>query len=127
MRGLLLALGLILATTGFAGSVSVRERPAPASVTVAELPGEARQTLALIKHGGPFPYQRDGIVFGNYEKRLPYQARGYYHEYTVPTPGSHSRGARRIIAGEGKAGDVRRSGEYYYSDDHYRSFRRIAE
>jgi ribonuclease T1 len=127
MRGLLLALGLVLTTLGFAGNAGARERPAPTAIAVADLPAEARQTLALIRHGGPFPYQRDGVVFGNYEKRLPYESRGYYHEYTVPTPGSHGRGARRIIAGEGRAGDVRRSGEYYYTDDHYRSFRRIAE
>lgn len=89
------------------------------SVSVAELPAEARQTLALIKSGGPFPYERDGIVFGNYEKRLPLRARGYYREYTVKTPWRRDRGARRIIAGE--------RDEYYYTDDHYRTFRRIAK
>lgn len=88
-------------------------------IAVADLPPEARQTLALVKQGGPFPYPRDGIVFGNFERRLPLRPRGYYHEYTVPTPGSHSRGARRIVAG--------RSGEYFYSDDHYETFRRIRE
>ena len=66
---------------------------------LADLPREARQTLALIKDGGPFPYARDGIVFGNYEKRLPLQQRGYYREYTVKTPGRRDRGARRIVAG----------------------------
>ena len=76
----------------------------------------------------PFPYPRkDGSTFGNFEKRLPLQAQGYYREYTVPTPGSRDRGARRIIAGEGRGGDVANSGEYYYTDDHYRSFRRIRE
>jgi ribonuclease T1 len=69
--------------------------------------------------GGPFPYARDGIVFGNFEKQLPPRQRGYYHEYTVKTPWRSDRGPRRIIAG--------REDEYYYTDDHYRSFRRIRE
>ena len=97
------------------------------TIHVAELPVEARETLARIKAGGPFPYRKDGVVFGNFERRLPIRPRGYYHEYTVPTPGSHDRGARRIVAGEGEHGDVRSSGEYYYTDDHYRTFRRIVE
>jgi len=88
-------------------------------VSVAGLPGEARQTIALIRKGGPFPYERDGVVFGNFEKQLPVQARGYYREYTVTTPGARNRGARRIVAGKG--------GELYYTDDHYQSFRRIKE
>lgn len=83
------------------------------------LPAEARQTLALIKAGGPFPYQQDGRVFGNREGLLPKRERGYYREYTVKTPGAKDRGARRIVAGRGA--------EYYYTDDHYRSFRRIIE
>lgn len=89
------------------------------TVALSALPLEAQQTLALIKTGGPFPYARDGITFGNYEKRLPLKPRGYYSEYTVKTPGRKDRGARRIIAGEGR--------EYYYTDDHYQSFRRIRE
>lgn len=88
-------------------------------IPLADLPREARQTLALIKAGGPFPYARDGVVFGNYERRLPTRPRGYYHEYTVKTPGRHDRGARRIIAGGEQT--------YFYTDDHYRSFRRIRE
>ena len=88
-------------------------------VTVAALPREAQQTLQTIRRGGPFPFERDGVVFGNYERLLPSRSRGYYHEYTVPTPGSRNRGARRIISGK--------DGEYYYSDDHYRSFRRVRE
>lgn len=92
-------------------------------VYVGELPREAQTTLALIKQGGPFPYDKDGVVFGNYESRLPKQKRGYYHEYTVKTPRSRNRGARRIIAG----GIPTQSGEYYYTDDHYESFRRIRE
>jgi ribonuclease T1 len=86
---------------------------------LAELPAEARQTLALIKAGGPFPNVRDGSVFSNREGQLPKRNRGYYREYTVKTPGSKDRGARRIVAGN--------PGEYYYTDDHYRTFRRIIE
>ena len=97
-----------------------RAGPAPdvlPIVAAAELPPEARATLARIHRGGPFPYPRDGIVFGNFERRLPARSRGYYHEYTVATPGRHDRGARRIIAGK--------ADEAYYTEDHYRSFRRI--
>jgi ribonuclease T1 len=90
-----------------------------ADVPVAELPIEARATLELIKAGGPFPYRQDGRVFGNRERLLPRKTRGYYREYTVRTPDAADRGARRIVAGN--------SGEYYYTDDHYRSFRRIIE
>ena len=98
------------------------------TVSLAELPPEAAQTLSLIRRGGPFPYpHKDGSTFGNFERRLPPQARGYYREYTVPTPGSRDRGARRIIAGEGRTGDVATSGEYYYTADHYRNFYRIRE
>jgi ribonuclease T1 len=88
-------------------------------ISVAELPPEARETLQLIKNNGPFAYPRDGVVFGNYEHILPQQTRGYYHEYTVKTPGAHNRGARRIVCGKVP--------ECYYSGDHYRSFRRITE
>ena len=85
----------------------------------AQLPFEARQTLELIERGGPYPYPRDGVVFNNFERLLPLRARGYYREYTVPTPGARGRGARRIVAGA--------HGERYYTDDHYRSFQRIRE
>jgi ribonuclease T1 len=88
-------------------------------IAAAELPPEARNTLQLIKQGGPFAYQRDGAVFGNYERKLPKKPRGYYHEYTVRTPGARNRGARRIISGEVT--------EYYYTADHYQTFRRIRE
>jgi ribonuclease T1 len=87
------------------------------TIAQAELPPEARATLELIRKGGPFRYRQDGSVFQNRERRLPSQPAGYYREYTVPTPGSPDRGARRIIAGE--------SPEYFYTSDHYRSFRRI--
>lgn len=121
-----LSLALGLAVAALVGTAQAREA-LPRTVAAAELPPEARATLALIHRGGPFPYPRDGVVFGNYEKRLPPRPRGYYHEYTVPTPGVRSRGARRIVAGEGALRDVRRSREYYYSGDHYRSFSRIVE
>lgn len=89
------------------------------SIAAVELPQEGRDTLQLIKRGGPFPYPRDGVVFGNRERRLPQQSRGYYHEYTVKTPGAHNRGARRIVCGVVP--------ECYYSDDHYQTFKRIKE
>ncbi len=88
-----------------------------AYVAVAALPEEARQTLELIDKGGPYPYSRDGVVFSNFEKILPKQDKGYYHEYTVKTPGEKDRGARRIVTGK--------DDERYYTDDHYKSFRRI--
>jgi len=92
-------------------------------ISVNQMPQEARQTLTLIKKGGPFPYAKDGAVFGNYEGVLPKQKRGYYREFTVKTSGARNRGARRIVAG----GDPPSSGEYYYTDDHYATFRRIRE
>ena len=89
----------------------VRSVPA---VHLADLPPQVRHTLALIASGGPFPYAQDGAVFTNREGLLPNEPTGYYHEYTVVTPGSPDRGARRIIAGGG--------GEQYYTDDHYSSY-----
>ncbi|MEU3756246.1 ribonuclease domain-containing protein [Streptomyces olivoreticuli] len=89
------------------------------TITPDRLPAEARKTLELIDKGGPFPYDKDGTVFGNYENRLPKQARGYYHEYTVPTPGSRTRGARRIIAGN--------HAERYYTGDHYDTFEAVVK
>ncbi|MFJ1973475.1 ribonuclease domain-containing protein [Streptomyces sp. NPDC087903] len=88
-----------------------------ATVELSRLPAEARRTLELIDEGGPFPYDRDGVVFGNFERLLPSRERGYYHEYTVTTPGSPDRGARRVVTGRG--------GEIYYTDDHYDSFRAV--
>jgi ribonuclease T1 len=92
-------------------------------VAAGALPHEARDVLARIHHGGPFDYDRDGVVFGNRERILPSRARGYYHEYTVRTAGERSRGARRIVCG----GPRERPDLCYYSDDHYQSFRRIVE
>jgi len=134
---LLLALGLLLigfierAAPSQAECTAIQtrhhsDRPArpdressPDPICLSELPAEARETLQLIKQGGPFPYSKDGAIFGNRERLLPLKSKDYYREYTVETPGSADRGARRIVAG--------RSGEYYYTDDHYRSFRRILE
>ena len=112
MRLLAALVALVLAT----GAAAFRP---PAEIGLAELPPEARRTVDLIRSGGPFPYARDGAVFGNREARLPARPRGYYREYTVRTPGARDRGARRIVAG--------RDGELYYSGDHYRNFRRIRE
>jgi ribonuclease T1 len=106
--------------------VNALEGPAAGNfplVPLADLPREARETLALIHKGGPFPYSKDGVVFGNRERTLPAKPRGYYHEYTVKTPGSRNRGARRIVCG----GDKRTPDNCYYSDDHYQSFRKIQE
>ncbi|QES40457.1 ribonuclease N [Streptomyces venezuelae] len=88
-----------------------------ATVQAERLPAEARKTLRLIDDGGPFPYPKDGAVFGNYERELPKQRRGYYHEYTVRTPGERNRGARRIVTGS--------HDEVYYTDDHYASFKAV--
>jgi ribonuclease T1 len=118
LAAILLAL-LFLAPPALARGEAPAERAAAAEVPAAELPAEARETIALIRKGGPFPFPRDGTDFGNFEKRLPARARGYYREYTVKTPGAKNRGARRIVAGRG--------GELYYTDDHYNSFRRITE
>ena len=120
----LLVVALALAGTPGAGPAFARSGAAvSADIAGSKLPPEARDTLALIRRGGPFPYRQDGSIFGNRERLLPAHEHGYYREYTVPTPGANDRGARRIVAG----GDVRNSGEYYYSDDHYNSFRRIRE
>ncbi|MBU0752506.1 MAG: ribonuclease [Gammaproteobacteria bacterium] len=90
-------------------------------ISRADLPPEGRETLKLIRQGGPFPHKRDGIVFNNFEKRLPLRPRGHYREYTVATPGVRHRGARRIVCGGERQHDC------HYSADHYRSFRKIRE
>ena len=101
-----LAALLALAATALAGEIGL-----------ADLPREARETLQLIEKGGPYPYAQDGRTFHNRERLLPSREPGYYSEFTVRTPGASERGARRIVAG--------RSGELYYTADHYRSFKRI--
>jgi ribonuclease T1 len=112
-----------LAVLLFSATVFAKGPALSATIAVAQLPREAQQTLMLIKQGGPFPYPKDGAVFGNYEKILPIQKRGYYREYTVRTPGARNRGARRIVTGGAPA----TSGEYYYTADHYTTFHRIQE
>jgi len=92
-------------------------------IAVAALPREAREMLAHIRNGGPFRFERDGVTFGNRERSLPPRKRGYYHEYTVVTPGVRTRGARRIVCG----GPRKMPDACYYTDDHYASFRRIRE
>lgn len=91
-------------------------------ILLAELPKQGQTTYQLIVKGGPFPYEKDGVVFGNRERQLPKQPRGYYREYTVPTPGSRDRGARRIVCGGRVA---TQPVACYYTADHYASFKKI--
>jgi len=115
-----LAAALLVVQLFTSGAVLAQRAPrAIPEVAAIELPAEARYTIELVRKGGPYPHDRDGAAFGNFEKRLPVKERGYYREYTVRTPGASNRGARRIVAGKG--------GEFYYTDDHYQSFRRIKE
>jgi ribonuclease T1 len=101
------------------GTPEARNASGLKTVTASSLPAEARQTLALVARGGPYPYERDGAVFGNFERLLPRKPGGYYKEFTVGTPGESDRGARRIVAGG--------AGEKYYTPDHYESFLFIVE
>ena len=93
------------------------------TVRLVNLPKEAQITERLIRTGGPFPHDKDGVVFGNRERILPKHARGFYREYTVTTPGSRNRGARRIVCG---GAVVVNPEACFYSDDHYASFRLIS-
>jgi ribonuclease T1 len=110
--------GALLSVTVFASAAGNVD-----SIALTQLPIEAQKTYLLIKQGGPFPYPKDGAVFGNYERLLPKQMRGYYHEYTVRTPKAKNRGARRIVTG----GPVKTPEVFYYTSDHYASFKRIQE
>ena len=114
---LALAFALLLALP--AAAFNLHADAARQEIAISALPLQAQETLRLIKRGGPFPYLRDGVVFGNYEKQLPKKQRAYYREYTVKTPGVRSRGARRIVCGQ--------ASECYYSDDHYQTFKLIRE
>ena len=107
------------APSATAGASAVPNVSGLATIRESQLPAEGRRTLALIRRGGPYPYERDGVTFGNFERILPRKSGGYYREYTVPTPGEADRGARRIVAGK--------AGEKYYTADHYESFKFIAE
>ena len=120
------------ATAGFVLAVAVTVAPPLAArtspdalpeITLRDLPPQRRDMLVLIRAGGPFHHERDGVVFGNRERILPAKPRGHYHEYTVRTPGERSRGARRIVCGGPKAAPE----VCYYSADHYQSFARIRE
>jgi ribonuclease T1 len=124
-------LALTLAGSALLGatlpSVSVLAKdntPALASVALSTLPVEAQATERLIRSGGPFPYAKDGVVFGNRERVLPAHKRGFYREYTVRSPGSRDRGARRIVCG---GREPVQPEACYYTDDHYASFRRIVQ
>jgi len=122
--GFSFVLGATLALTSL--GLQARENAADRSalvVALADLPAQGRQTHALILAGGPFPYDKDGTVFGNRERLLPPSTRGYYREYTVRTPGARNRGARRIVCG----GPPRHPEACYYTGDHYASFRRIVD
>jgi ribonuclease T1 len=115
---------IVLALAGQSGiSVALssegHENAGISTIPLLDLPPAARETLRLVEVGGPFPYSKDGAVFGNRERLLPRRPRGYYREFTVRTPGARDRGPRRIIIG--------RNGQAYYTDDHYRSFKRILQ
>jgi ribonuclease T1 len=116
-------LALLLAALLAFLPAAAQRGPAPAppagEIRAQDLPKEARATIELIRNKGPYPYAKDGAIFGNREGLLPKQKRGYYREYTVKTPGVRHRGARRIVAGA--------AGELFYTDDHYSHFRRIRE
>ena len=122
--GLALVLGLHL--LGYPSAEARTESPAESGgiVALAGLPPEARETRRLIGTGGPFPYEKDGTVFRNRERLLPAEARGFYREYTVKTPGLKHRGARRIVCG---GREPSRPVNCFYTADHYASFRRIVE
>ena len=118
--------GLCLA--GLAVMLPVQARTAQpldglATMSIGELPKQGAETYALIFRGGPFPYEKDGTVFGNRERLLPGQKRGYYREYTVKTPYARNRGARRIVCG----GPATQPDACYYTADHYASFRKIVQ
>jgi len=115
---------IVVAACAFAPAAHARAMPEDLpAVALSDLPKEVGAVDARIRSGGPFRFDRDGAVFGNREKVLPAKPRGYYHEYTVPTPGARDRGARRIVCG----GPKRTPEACYYTDDHYRTFRRIRE
>jgi ribonuclease T1 len=125
LRGLALTLAFV-AWIGCGFQAQARQggsrHPHETVVQATRLDREALLTLRRVRSGGPFPYAKDGIVFGNYEHQLPHKPRGYYREYTVPTPGSRDRGARRIVCG----GAPRSPDVCYYTHDHYASFQFIA-
>lgn len=128
LQGLLIRLALasvfVLSAVGAGSAHAKGPADGPSQVAFSALPQEAQQTQRLIRSGGPFPYSKDGVVFGNRERSLPRQERGFYREYTVPTPGVRNRGARRIVCGGRQPTNPEAC---FYSDDHYASFRRIVQ
>jgi ribonuclease T1 len=124
--GLAIGIAGLLAVGGWGpGGVQARTaEPSTPAVQLSSLPPQARDTYRLIHEGGPFPYRKDGTTFFNRERLLPSKARGYYREYTVPTPGSRDRGPRRIVCG---GPQPTRPEACYYTGDHYASFARIAQ
>jgi ribonuclease T1 len=125
--GLAFALACVVALTPLSASSRSRDfSPSGSDQTIAQtdLPSQALSTLGLIRQGGPFPYPKDGVAFGNRERLLPHQSRGYYHEYTVPTPGQNHRGAQRIVCG---GRQVTQPDACFYTVDHYASFKRIVQ
>jgi ribonuclease T1 len=121
---LVMALGTTLVQTRSPISLDGTPSSSAASVALAALPPQGREVMVQIREGGPFRYEKDGTVFGNRERLLPGQTRGYYREYTVPTPGLSHRGARRIVCG-GQL--VREPETCFYTEDHYNSFRLIVQ
>jgi ribonuclease T1 len=120
----LVLIGLLWVSAIFAGPAHSRQEVTTGPIgtmSQAELPRQGIETYTLIFQGGPFPYDKDGVVFGNRERILPAKTRGYYREYTVKTPSSRNRGARRIVCG----GPVTQPDACYYTADHYASFRKI--
>jgi ribonuclease T1 len=107
---------------GGTAAVQARTTPSDPTVALAQLPAQAQDTYRRVLSGGPFPYAKDGTVFGNRERLLPLKKRGHYREYTVKTPGSRDRGARRIVCGGPKPSEPE---DCYYTADHYASFTRI--
>ena len=122
-----LVIGGILLLQSHAGVIARETTPPPItesqsnSIALHQLPPQGVETYHLIHQGGPFPFEKDGVVFGNRERLLPAQQRGYYREYTVKTPRSRDRGARRIVCG----GPVKTPDACYYTEDHYTTFRKI--
>ena len=116
-----LSVAAIAAALFLGGSATVSAEAATAStgtVCNSALPSQAHDTEDLIAQGGPYPYSQDGTVFSNREGVLPAKSSGYYHEFTVETPGSSTRGARRIVTGGAEADRV----DDYYTSDHYATF-----
>jgi ribonuclease T1 len=124
-RWFFLLVGFILMVcTNMVQARSSQEVQTQPSLLVSEMPREGQKTYQLILQGGPFPYEKDGTVFGNRERLLPRHQRGHYREYTVRTPGARNRGARRIVCG---GQEPTRPKACYYTEDHYASFRLIVE